>query len=394
MPNLYRKRYITQAIIILISCLILIGPVYILYRNTRQLIVTEAGKQAIGVASSIAKYIENDPAKYITLSSAQDYTPGNYDEAYYQEMSNLLNEIKTTVHADYIYTEKKISKNEIAYILDAETPGSNNYSPIGSTDRLTATEAKAFDPGIPNSSEVLHDPVWGDYLIGASPIRNPQNGEVIGVVGVDFSAKYISTVLLNIRILLILVSLFLVVLVTIFVDKLLVTRNKSINTDFLTNLYSKRYFAEYLKDLILESERSKKTFCLMMIDIDNFKLCNDKYGHLAGDKVLIAVSDFIKATIRRMDASFRYGGDEFVVLLPDTFQRQAELIAKRIQQNLQNYPLPFDPDESATITLSIGIVEWDPSLDSDGITRLADQAMYVSKNEGRNKITVLPKQNK
>ena len=390
MPANIRKRYISQAFIILIACLILVGPVYFLYQNTRELIITEAGKRAIGVAGSIAKFIEKDPAKYIALSSVQDYSPGNYDEAYYQEMLKLMHEIKTTVNADYIYTEKKISKNEIKYILDGEILSSNNFSPIGSTDQLTATEAKAFDPGISTSSEIINDPVWGEYLMGASPIRNPQTREVIGVVGVDFSAKYISTVLFNIRILLILVSLFLVILVTIFVDKLLVTRNKSINTDYLTNLYSKRYFSEYLKELIEESKGSKKAFCLMMIDIDNFKSINDRFGHLAGDKVLIAVSDFIKSTIRRMDACFRYGGDEFVVLLPDTFQRQAEIIGKRIQHNLQNFPLPFDPEESATITLSIGIAEWDPSLDAEGITQLADKAMYISKNEGRNRITTIP----
>ena len=383
------KRYATQAITIIIAYLILSGPIYLLYRNTREIIIDEAGKQAISVAVSIAKYIEKDPDKYIALSSVDEYLPGTYDETYYQEMLKLLHNIKININADYIFTEKKISDTQIAYILDGETPGSEHFSPIGSIDTLYPDEAKAFNPGITISSKLVHDPVWGDFLSGFSPIRDPSTGAVIGVVGVDFSVSYINTMLRNILILLILVSLFLVILISIAVDKLLSMRAASLNTDFLTNLHSKRYFSESLSRVISESKRSHNVFCLMMMDIDKFKTCNDLYGHPAGDKVLIAVSDLIRSTTRRIDACFRYGGDEFIVILPQTTLVQAEIIAKRLQYNLENSPLPVDDQTSITVTLSIGITEWKPSLKADQIIDLADKAMYISKNEGRNRITTI-----
>lgn len=389
MRNIPFKRYATQAITILIAYIILSGPIYLLYRNTREIIIDEASKQAISVAVSIAKYIENDPEKYILLSSVQDYSAGNYDEAYYQDMLKLLHNIKTNIHADYVYTVKKISETEIVYVLDGEQPGSENFSPIGSTDLLYATEAQAFDPGIVISSEIIHDPVWGDILSCFSPIRDPKTSSVIGVVGVDFSAAYINTILRNILILLIFVSLFLVVLISIAVDKLLTMRNNSMNTDFMTNLYSKRFFSESLARIITESKRTNDVFCLMMMDIDKFKSCNDLYGHPVGDKVLIAVSEVIRMTTRRMDACFRYGGDEFVVILPQTTLQQAETIAKRLQHSLEASPYPIDDQTTIPITLSIGIAIWKPSMNADQITELADQAMYSSKNEGRNRITTI-----
>ncbi len=387
MQNFIRKYFGLQLLIVVIITLVLGIPIYILYNNTREIVIAEAEKQAVSVAVSIAKFIEKDPEKYIALSVIEEYLPGSYDEAYYQDMLTLFQSIKTDIHADYVFTEKKISDTEIVYILDGEDPGSENFSPIGSTDTLAEAESRAFDPGIPVSSGLIHDPVWGDYLTGFSPIRNPKTGQVIGVVGVDFSSTYILTVLQNIRILLIFFYLFLVIIVSIVINKLQAMREKTLNTDFLTGMFSKRYLASYLSTAIHESRKTNTVFCLMMMDIDNFKACNDLYGHLTGDKVLMSVSEIIRSTTRRADSCFRYGGDEFIIVLPEANIRQAIQVGERIQQNLLSTPLPVDPKDTITITLSIGIVEWNRSLMVDRLIELADQAMYKSKEEGRNRIT-------
>jgi diguanylate cyclase (GGDEF)-like protein len=131
---------------------------------------------------------------------------------------------------------------------------------------------------------------------------------------------------------------------------------------------------------------SKKDLCLMMIDVDNFKLFNDRYGHIAGDRVLVAVAEALREYLRPTDLVARFGGDEFAVLLPDLMVKQARQTAERIRQQIA----ALSPASLSTaITVSIGIASKTDDDDVATLVQRADAAMYDAKEAGRNRVAVL-----
>ncbi|NJL60036.1 MAG: GNAT family N-acetyltransferase, partial [Desulfobacteraceae bacterium] len=160
-------------------------------------------------------------------------------------------------------------------------------------------------------------------------------------------------------------------------------------TDGLTKLCNSRHFYKQLK---IETERSARyghPLSLLMLDIDYFKNYNDTYGHLEGDKVLSAMGRVIRGCLRTMDSAYRYGGEEFTVILPETDSQEAEVVADRIRKVIEKEI--FEPKENLTagITVSIGITEHKAKEELPTLIKRADKAMYESKQKGRNRITVL-----
>lgn len=153
-------------------------------------------------------------------------------------------------------------------------------------------------------------------------------------------------------------------------------------TDGLTKLYNHRYLHERLNEEIARGARFGTAFSLIMIDLDFFKTYNDTYGHLAGDDVLTSIAKCIQNSIRMIDLSFRYGGDEFAVILPETMLEGAYMVAERIREKIQQ---KFRYGR-ASVTASIGIAAWP----TDGVTKeqiiaSADKALYAAKETGRNR---------
>lgn len=152
-------------------------------------------------------------------------------------------------------------------------------------------------------------------------------------------------------------------------------------TDELTGLYNHSHFHERLEQEIARSSRSGTTFSLIMLDIDHFKAYNDTYGHLAGNQVLRIIGGHIKSSIRGLDMAFRYGGDEFTVILPEAQLEDAYKAAERIRKTIE---LETGFSEMP-VTVSLGIANWP----SDGVTHseiiaCADVALYQAKRTGRN----------
>lgn len=160
-------------------------------------------------------------------------------------------------------------------------------------------------------------------------------------------------------------------------------------TDDLTKLFNSRHFYQRLKDEINRSRRYQTPLTLLMLDIDYFKDYNDNYGHLEGNKVLRQIGKTIPTCLRSMDTAYRYGGEEFTVLLPQTIDTEAATVAKRIKESIAK--LKFDPrrNETVGITISIGVTEYRHGNTSEQLVKRADQAMYKSKENGRNKVTIL-----
>ncbi|MBI5637419.1 MAG: diguanylate cyclase [Nitrospinae bacterium] len=159
-------------------------------------------------------------------------------------------------------------------------------------------------------------------------------------------------------------------------------------TDSLTGLNNRRYFDKKLSEMVSHSHRYKKNFCVAMLDIDFFKDFNDKFGHLVGDQVLIHLGKFLKAGLRDSDFSCRYGGEEFVILLPDTQKESAFHLVDRLRKKFAETALPHE-GSSYQVTFSIGLAEYPADADTAReMIKCADDALYESKTAGRNATTV------
>jgi diguanylate cyclase (GGDEF)-like protein len=158
--------------------------------------------------------------------------------------------------------------------------------------------------------------------------------------------------------------------------------NTRANTDELTGLYNHRHFHERLEQEIARGSRFGNTFSLIMMDIDLFKSYNDIYGHLAGDQVLRRVGRYLSSSIRGIDMAFRYGGEEFAIILPEARLEDAFKVAERIRKTVESKT----SSRSMPITMSIGIANWpNDGVMKEEIIGRADDALYKAKETGRNR---------
>ncbi len=160
-------------------------------------------------------------------------------------------------------------------------------------------------------------------------------------------------------------------------------------TDGLTRLYNSRYFYTQLDSEVDRSKRYNHPLTLLFMDIDHFKHYNDTYGHLDGDKVLARFGRVIKSCLRKMDTAYRYGGEEFTVILPETGRREVMTVAKRIKDAIENEEFSPQSEKSISMTISIGVTEYCPGERISTFIQRADKAMYLSKQKGRNQISTI-----
>lgn len=155
-------------------------------------------------------------------------------------------------------------------------------------------------------------------------------------------------------------------------------------TDSLTGLYTRRYFFERFNEELQRSKRHDFKFSFLMIDIDDFKRCNDAYGHLVGDTVLKETAHIAKASTREIDLIARYGGEEFSVILPETDRAGAMLVAERIRKRIEE-SIFVAYDEKLKITVSIGLAVYpEDSQEASNLIEAADRALYAAKISGKN----------
>ena len=160
-------------------------------------------------------------------------------------------------------------------------------------------------------------------------------------------------------------------------------RNLS-QTDSLTGLYNSRYLHERLPAEIERAERYGRPLSLLVLDCDNFKSINDCYGHLEGDKVLISLAEIIGQCLRRTDSAFRYGGEEFVVLLPEAGEQASVALANRLREMFANQKVLSAAGEEIRCTVSIGVSRHVPGDSENSLIRRADEACYGAKGRGKN----------
>jgi diguanylate cyclase (GGDEF)-like protein len=158
-------------------------------------------------------------------------------------------------------------------------------------------------------------------------------------------------------------------------------------TDPLTGLHNRRYLEARLAEELSRSKRYNYPLSFMMIDIDDFKLYNDRNGHQAGDRALEITAQCLRAELRKVDVASRYGGEEFSILLPQTSLEEAGVIADRIRRKIMTTSFPHGKTQPLnSVTVSIGLSTFSSTLDStEAIVRAADRALYHAKNHGKNR---------
>jgi len=159
--------------------------------------------------------------------------------------------------------------------------------------------------------------------------------------------------------------------------------------DDVTGLYNARYLQESLDKEVNRSRRHNRKFSLIFLDLDHFKKINDTYGHLVGSKLLKEFAVLVNEFLRDMDVPTRYGGDEYVLILPETDKKQAYTVAKRLRDTLNEYIFLKDEDFEIKITASFGVATYpDDALHKLDLLRLADNAMYKVKETTRNDVAL------
>lgn len=161
--------------------------------------------------------------------------------------------------------------------------------------------------------------------------------------------------------------------------------------DSLTGLFNRRFFAEEAIRTISSALRKKTPLSIIMMDIDNFKTINDTYGHKNGDTVIITLAKKLKSMIRKTDVAARFGGEEFVLLLPETTVTNAYNVAENIRKEIESYVILSD-GKSIQFTISFGVTLYDPVRDDTNIENTlarADTGLYQAKNNGRNRVVLV-----
>jgi diguanylate cyclase (GGDEF)-like protein len=156
-------------------------------------------------------------------------------------------------------------------------------------------------------------------------------------------------------------------------------------TDPLTGLYNRRHLSERIRDEFVRMRRHPRSLSLVLVDLDGFKQVNDRFGHEAGDRVLVTVAQRLRTGLREVDIVARFGGDEFVVLLPETSAAQACLVSGRILQALSGQPI----DEHGIVSATFGVATTDDEgsqIGQDELLRRADHALLCGKRAGKGRV--------
>lgn len=160
-------------------------------------------------------------------------------------------------------------------------------------------------------------------------------------------------------------------------------------TDGLTQLFNSRHFYNQIKGEIERFNRYGYKLSLLLLDIDNFKDFNDTYGHLEGDKILLRLGRIIKSCLRKMDTAYRYGGEEFTIILPGTHGEEARTVAERLRTAVATEGFTGGRNSGLKITISIGVTQYRQEEGIASFVQRADKAMYQSKQTGRNKVSCI-----
>jgi two-component system, cell cycle response regulator len=261
---------------------------------------------------------------------------------------------------------------KLAGIGEQQAVGSKCYQVFGSdrchSPKCPVTRIFGGEKRIQYEGQRHHAGTEVHYLVSGSPFQAP-DGELIGAVLhlIDISGRVRAERTLRES----------------------ERRYMELSTiDELTKLYNKRYFNEQLGREIARTWRYKHPLTILMLDIDDFKIHNDTYGHAEGDRVLARIGELLRANLRTSDVPCRYGGEEFVVILPETSGEQAMVVAERIRGSIAGEEFQPGPGARVGKTVSLGIAQYVPGEEGEELVVRADRNLYQAKLQGKNQIVL------
>jgi len=293
------------------------------------------------------------------------------NKVYKEEQSNYIN---SDISEDYFY-DKKVQEKEEYLTISKEK-----------IFRINKEIYKEIQPFLNKKEEfkIIKNIDFVDYLIAFIPIKNILDNEVAYII----NYKKVDDVTQRKRLckqeIIMLSFLILISLIfTIYKGKTDLKLKKMVKIDGLTNLYNHNSIYEELSKEVKRCRRYKEDLSVIMFDIDYFKKVNDKYGHQVGDEVLRTVAKNLKEVFRESDLIGRYGGEEFLVVLPKTIKIDAFKVAERCRKIIEK--IEFPSEKSLHINISGGIKEWKNGSVLELVNE-ADKLLYSAKERGRNRI--------
>ncbi|MBJ6751485.1 sensor domain-containing diguanylate cyclase [Geomonas anaerohicana] len=328
----------------------------------------KALKDLIEVAKAVVSTLDLDTVLQAILTSAMRFaeTPAGSVALYYDAKRELSLHAHSGLTADFVkkerwevtaggLTEQVLRAGEIFYIEDTEkTPFFNNPIALNEGIRSLVCVPLIFQERI----------VGILYLDDFAPRQFDREKLNMLSILASFAAMAIHNATLHKQ------------------TKLLAI------TDALTGLHNHRYFKQYFRQEMARAKRYHKPFSIIMMDVDDFKSYNDSYGHAAGDRLLELMGELILQTIRGVDVAFRYGGEEFIVLLPETRLEKAILAAERLRDSVQSGTAArLVEGTNRGVTVSIGVASYPENADKmDELFNIVDSLLYLAKRCGKNKV--------
>lgn len=382
LTSIIEKRKLFLVLLAATSFCIFI-PAQIIYRQTTGVLEDNARSRALSIATTIATFLEDDIEAYRNLSESSTLLDNSKEFADYLRFNSLLRTIKEESGADFVYTEALVDESTIRFVLDAEHPESEDFSPFNSLDEMDDTERSAYIGGQIATSDLLVSD-WGTLLSAFAPIIDHRDNSLAGLVGVDYSADTLlgqSRTLLWLHIVTFsLLSLLLSFALFVIMEAIGIHAY----TDELTGLGNRRALNKALAHLEKEARIHHKAFVLLTLDVDAFKQINDEHGHPVGDKVLMRIAETLLQHSIWENGCFRSGGDEFAVLLPASNLQQAELIRNYIKADVQAIFLP--ELKGQTLSVSIGLAQWQETESLEDLAKRSDASLYeMKKNQAARK---------
>lgn len=370
------KRKLFLLLIVLVSLAVVFPALYAVQR-TRQTMIEETQAKALDIAGTIAAFLNSDIERYRMLSQTADLVSGTTEYRYYQEMNTIFRAIKASSDAAFVFTTKYIDEQTDAYVLDGEDPQGDLFSPFGSIDTMNPTELYTFQSGLRAVSDLENDPNWGVFITAYAPIKDWRDHTIVGVVGVDYSAEYLQERYQRISFVLIFGFAFFILVISLSLYAIILTIHNRANIDDLTLLGNKRAFNRTLADVATEARKLLNPFSLLMLDVDRFKAINDSHGHLTGDKVLKHIAKALQQALVWPKGCFRYGGDEFAILLPSCNLQHAYGVKQELEEEVK--AINLEELEGKELSISIGVAEWRDGTSLEDLIRFADTALYEQK---------------
>jgi diguanylate cyclase (GGDEF)-like protein len=356
----------------------------ITYSMMKRVLERQFGLAAQSVAMTVALMISEDLDNYRDFLNTRDVT-----SKYYQHMQNYFDKIKNIGNIRFIYTINRLDETHTEFILDAEPIGSPDYSAPGDIEEENRVTLRVFNTGQPAVLEPTHSP-FGILLGSSAPITD-ENGDVIGVAGVDLDNSVIFSSIQRLFIVIVVMCILLLILIYFLLSKVSHFFLEPMLKDKLTGAYNRRYFEPLLQNSIDIALKTNQDLSVLMLDLDHFKKINDTYGHLFGDIVLAKITGIIRDCLRKEDFIFRYGGEEFVVVLFNLDSAITKSVAERIRLTIESHEILNEKENiPVKVTISIGIADLRkrkiPALE---LVTSADKALYTAK-ETRNAVAVSP----